>query len=334
MYVCVCVRCGLFVVISNIISDMMIKCTEDGKCPWVGKVSELYQHREACTLCPLITQSIQSAKQMDVLRSSENDDSEPARGDWFHLSLSLFLAAFAGRYVAQRLIVRMWAMMVLSFLTLLEPNSAMPVWTSLLYFSCDFMYSYSAAFSTVVIGWIFVVTPSSATIQISTQRPIPPHLIVTLGDVNYAMFAFYNIALTVLAGAVGYYHAMGDAHSYAVSSCALVVGVLLPFAVRMYRRRLPLDDLPVWRNGIDDLRLLYLCTSILSAAEIFNYYVFTEGTVFYSALATLILCTALFLALLCVTESCVLGCGTRTQAIAAAVPLILLGINCPTWGVL
>ena len=224
-------------------------------------------------------------------------------------------------------------MMLFSILAVLEPDTSMAFFASFVFTFLDIVYvkicDSCIMFPIILAGWLVVVTPGIGTIRLSTQRPIPPHLIVTIGDVSYAMPGYYNIALSVISGAIGYYHTGGDKHKYILTCAALVVGVLLPFAVRMYRRRLPLDDLPVWRNGIDDLSLLYLFTSILSGTEIFKYCVFPPDSMVHHLLSAVVACTAVVGALLAVTEACLLGCATRAQVLCVAMPLFALALAYP-----
>jgi hypothetical protein len=227
------------------------------------------------------------------------------------------MASMAGGYVADRDIVRMWAVMVLSLLGILEPGTALPIVASVIFLLLNSILRATENMSVVVfffvLCWLCSIALAVGTIRLSTQRPVPLYLQLTIGDVTYPMPIYYNIALSVVAGALGYYHEVGDVHKYVVSCGALVLAVLLPFAVRLYRRRLPLDDLPVWRHGLDDLSLLYLCTTVLSGSEIFKNWVFEPGAFLYSLMSLLVTLTAMVLALLAVTEACLLNCATRQQ---------------------
>ena len=326
----------MLAVIGNIIGDLVIRCSAadtDGACTWSGRVSELFRHREECAQY-MLTAEARASAEMKQLRDPPTNSSPPPRfGDWFHLLYFLFTSSLAGKHVAQGGIVRMWAMMVFSILGVLEPGTSMPIFTSAVFLLLDELHMYSGTTACVMIclffGWFIAVLAAIGTIRLSTQRPTPPCLVVTIGDTSFAMPGYYNIALTVIAGAIGFYEASANRHKYLVACGALVIGVLLPFAVRMYRRRLPLDDLPPWRSGIDDLSLLYLCTSVLSGTEIFIYCVFDSDTVLYTLLSAATSCASLGAAILTVTEACLLGCATRWQVVGAAVPLAVLALGYP-----
>ena len=146
---------------------------------------------------------------------------------------------------------------------------------------------------------------------------------------NFAVPGYYNLAILVAGGAVGYYSTIGDAYRYTACAAILVLGVLLPFAVRMYRSRLPVDDMPMWRNGIDDLRLLYLIAFLFVILNLYRVYVLDPASTFYWFLTRAVLVLMLGAALLVVMEACLLGCETRAQIMAVLAPFLLLGYWCP-----
>ena len=150
---------------------------------------------------------------------------------------------------------------------------------------------------------------------------------LTIGDVVFAVPVYYSLALLAVSVAVGFFFLTQDGHRYAVWSGVLVIAVLLPFAVRMYRTRLQYDDMTLWRSGKDDLAALYTGASVVVLLEVLR------SILLPSALRTLIAVAVqmgVFLAaLLIIVESTLLGGTGRVQVLTVLAPIILLYSQCP-----
>jgi hypothetical protein len=161
------------------------------------------------------------------------------------------------------------------------------------------------------------------------QRPIPPLQVLQIGNMSFAMPSYYNLILAALSGALGFYYIIQDSHRYIVTTSLLVLGILLPFAVRMYRTRMTVDSMNNWRNGIDDMGVFYLVASVFAGLDLFRTFMFRSDSVMYWAVSVTTRYCALLFTLLVVMEACLLGCSTRSQIVAVVLPIVLLVAACP-----
>ena len=145
---------------------------------------------------------------------------------------------------------------------------------------------------------------------------------------GFAFPIYYNLILLAVAGSLGYYLMVSDVHRYAVTSSLLVQGVLLPFAVRMYRSRLPIDVV-TWRAGADDMGAFYLVASMFAGLDVFRSVFFTTGSWMHMWVSVLTRWSAMLLALIIIMEACLLGCTTKTQIVAVLLPVLILITSAP-----
>jgi hypothetical protein len=162
------------------------------------------------------------------------------------------------------------------------------------------------------------------------QRPVPPLQVLQIGNMSFAMPSYYNLILLALSGALGYYYMTQDFHRYIVTTSLLVLGVLLPFAVRMYRTRLAVDSMNHWRNGLDDMGVFYFVASIFAGLDLFRSFVFPHESSMYTLITRATRYAAMAFTLLVVMEACLLGCTTRLQIVAVVIPIVILASGCPS----
>jgi general stress protein CsbA len=123
-----------------------------------------------------------------------------------------------------------------------------------------------------------------------------------------------------------------DEYRYKVTACLLVQGILLPFAVRMYRTRLTVDAMLLWRNGVDDMGAFYLVASAYAGIDLFRTFLLSPHNVLYAAITFLSQWSALLLTIVIVIEACLLGCTTRLQIVGVLTPIAVLAISAPSEG--
>eukprot|EP00054_Salpingoeca_dolichothecata_P005770 m.36090 g.36090 ORF g.36090 m.36090 type:complete len:464 (+) comp15914_c0_seq1:376-1767(+) len=258
--------------------------------------------------------------------------------DWVHTLYFLMLSAVAGVYVAHGQLVHTWASLAFSLLGVLEPSTTYVVFASTLYVLLDVTATINpSTFWERLWGalvWIIIIMlpQKLGTIKSTTQRDIAPQMVLSLGNMCVALAGYYHVALLVISGAMGYYCAVADVHRYVMCSGMLVLGVLLPFAVRRYRQRLSVDDLPPWVSGVDDLRLIYLLASVYVALDIFKNVAFENDSRVYEVLSGLSLVSLFLFDVLVVTEACLLGASNHKQIVAVITPLCLLVLLYPNQG--
>ena len=223
--------------------------------------------------------------------------------------------------------------MTFSLLGVLEPESTYLIVATTVYGVLDMYGAHVApvpAWLVFVLWGLAVCVPRFIpSLKAMSQRPIAPVQIVRIGDTSFASPGYYNLILLAVAGSLGYYAIQRDQHRYKVTASLLVQGVLLPFAVRMYRSRLPVDMMLAWRSGPDDMGAFYLVASMYAGADLLRSMMFSSTSFTYGAITLVTRWSALALTCIIVMEACLLGCNTRLQIVAVLVPIALLIAGCP-----
>lgn len=249
---------------------------------------------------------------------------------WLYFVFFLGVGCIAGAKLAQGSVIETWTAMALSLLGFLEPESTFIMISTTIYGLFDLYGPFSATIAFLL--WVVaVLVPNFLPgLQSMSHRPIPPVLVLRIGDLRFASPSYYNLILLAVGGALGYYYMVRDVHRYMVTSCLLVQGVLLPFAVRMYRTRLVVDGMLSWRNGLDDMSAFYLVASIYAGLDIFRTFLFSPSSFLYGSVSLATRWSAIILTAIITMEACLLGCTTRLQIFAVLTPIVALVLKCPT----
>ena len=321
-------------VIANIVGDLVMRCEgREGGCTWTGTTSEFLHHRKHCAHIARQADTPLPTQEASPISSGPRVDSYDVMMGWAHMVFALGVGVIAGAKLAEGMIVQTWAAFAFSLLSVLEPESIFIVMATTAFGIIDMLREAGWVSPTLMILiWCMCIAVASLTpsLKVIAQRPVPPLQVLRIGNMSFATPSYYNLILLAVAGALGFYYMIQDVHRYIVCASLLVLGVMLPFAVRMYRTRLAVDDINTWRHGVDDMGVFYLVASLYAALDIFRSFMFAPESHSYHYLSMFTSWSLILLTTIVVMEACLLGCTTRMQIIAVLVPVLSLAAVCPS----